>query len=113
MAAVAGTTAAGSTPTYPALDGSLRWATAAATADPNEIYVVVLVTDGEPKFDRLTGGPLFAIQGHDVEEFTGVVRRYGATTLALREMMAAAKEKPAIADEPINIACGTCHRQAA
>jgi hypothetical protein len=48
VAAVAGTSAGGSTPTYPALDGSLRWAIAAAAADTNETYVTVLVTDGEP-----------------------------------------------------------------
>jgi hypothetical protein len=48
VAAVAGTAPGGSTPTYPALDGPLRWAVARTQADPNEIYVTVLVTDGEP-----------------------------------------------------------------
>jgi len=48
VAAVAGTSPGGSTPTYPALDGPLRWGVARTQADPNEIYVTVLVTDGEP-----------------------------------------------------------------
>lgn len=34
--------------------------------------------DGEPKFDDDTGRPVFALAGHDVEEFSAVVRRYGA-----------------------------------
>lgn len=38
----------GMTPSYPALDGALRWARAGQTADDNSLYAVVMVTDGEP-----------------------------------------------------------------
>lgn len=33
---------------------------------------------GEPRFKRETGEPVWALVGHDVEEFTEVVARYGA-----------------------------------
>ena len=33
---------------------------------------------GAPKFRKSTGLPSFTLVGHDVEEFVGVVRRYGA-----------------------------------
>lgn len=35
---------------------------------------------GEPKFNSATGEPMLGIRPHDVEEFTAVVRRYGAWT---------------------------------
>jgi len=38
----------GGTPMYPALKGAVDWATAAQASNPNERYVVVLVTDGDP-----------------------------------------------------------------
>ncbi len=38
----------GLTPTHPALDGALTWAVNNQTSNPNEQYVVVLVTDGDP-----------------------------------------------------------------
>ncbi len=64
---------------------------------------------GGPKF-RQDGSPAFGIRGHDVEEFVGIVRRYGVgaaagQTLALVE---AAKQKPEIARARITAACGTC-----
>ncbi len=46
----------------------------------HETCHMVQATDreGEPKFDDDTGRPVFALVGHDVEEFAAVVRRYGA-----------------------------------
>lgn len=41
-------TPSGMTPTYPALEGALLWASNNLQTDPNNIYVVVLVTDGDP-----------------------------------------------------------------
>lgn len=38
---------------------------------------------GEDRFHRETGEPMWAIVGHDVEEFEAVVRRYGAWDPAL------------------------------
>jgi hypothetical protein len=51
---------------------------------------------GAPKFTKY-GRPVFAMRGHDVEEFVGIVRRYGVGAAAgyVRE------------------ACGTCLKQVA
>lgn len=68
---------------------------------------------GAPRFDRMTGKPVYAIRGHDVEEFTGVVERYGATSADVRRMVTAANARPSITDAPIDIACGTCARSRA
>ncbi|OBP71006.1 hypothetical protein BAE42_07690 [Mesorhizobium loti] len=62
---------------------------------------------GAPKF-RKSGLPVFAIRGHDVEEFVGVVRRYGADAAGVREMVDAAKAGPEVANVNIAQACGTC-----
>lgn len=76
----------------------------------HELYHCAQALDryGNPRFSEATGLPVFAIKGHDVEEFVGVVQRYGPTTHELRRMVAAAQRRPAVADEPIAIACGTC-----
>lgn len=65
---------------------------------------------GAPKFSRSTGLPCYAIRGHDVEEFVGVVRRYGVgaaagQTLALVE---AARRGPEIGKAKATAACGSC-----
>lgn len=67
---------------------------------------------GAPKFRKGTGLPAFTMRGHDVEEFVGVVRRYGVgagagQTLALVE---AAQRGPEIAGVNLAHACGTCVR---
>lgn len=67
---------------------------------------------GAPKF-RKNGLPAFAIRGHDVEEFVGVVRRYGASASGVQEMVNAAIAGPHIADAKIAQACGTCRLRAA
>jgi hypothetical protein len=67
---------------------------------------------GAPKF-RKNGLPAFAIRGHDVEEFVGVVRRYGAGAAGVQEMVEAANAGPAIADVKIAQACGTCRLRVA
>jgi hypothetical protein len=51
-----------------------------------------------PKFDRLTGAPIYAIRGHDVEEFTAVVQRYGPTSAAVQDLVDAANASPLIGD---------------
>ncbi len=65
---------------------------------------------GAPKFSSSTGLPVYGIRGHDVEEFVGIVRRYGVgaaagQTLALVE---AAQCKPQIAKATASAACGSC-----
>lgn len=65
---------------------------------------------GQPKFDRETGKPVWGLLGHDVEQFVGVVRRYGADAAMVREMVAAANKGPEIAPAKIAAACGNCLR---
>lgn len=44
---------------------------------------------GAPRFNRDTGLPIWAIQGHDIEEFDDVVRRYGIHSNDLERFMRA------------------------
>jgi len=60
-----------------------------------------------PKFIKKTGLPKLCMRGHDVEEFNGVVRRYGANE-QVKEMINAANEKPKIGLAKISQACGNC-----
>lgn len=67
---------------------------------------------GQPKFTK-EGRPKFAMRGHDVEEFVGVVRRYGASAAGVSDLVEAAKRSPEIAPVKIAQACGTCALRAA
>lgn len=67
---------------------------------------------GAPKFTR-EGRPVFAIRGHDIEEFVGVVRRYGPDASGVTPLIEAAKAGPQIAPASIARACGTCAARAA
>lgn len=67
---------------------------------------------GAPKF-RDSGLPKFAMRGHDVEQFHGIVRRYGADAAGVRELVAAARHAPEVAPASIAQACGTCLARAA
>lgn len=67
---------------------------------------------GAPKF-RKDGSPAFAMRGHDVEEFVGVVRRYGASAAHVEAMVTAANEGPTISPVRVSQACGTCLLRAA
>ena len=65
---------------------------------------------GQPMFTR-DATPIWGMKGHDVEEFTGVVRRYGtggAHHKTLREFVDAANAEPEVAQAAISAACGTC-----
>lgn len=62
---------------------------------------------GAPKFGR-DGQPKYAIRAHDVEEFTGVVSRYGMDATRTRELVEAAKAGPMVGRATINGACGAC-----
>lgn len=64
--------------------------------------------EGLPKFSK-EGIPVFALRGHDVEEFIGVVRRYGAVTEDVAALAEAAAAPPEIAAEQLLVTCGTCH----
>ena len=80
----------------------------------HELYHAAQERDafGAPKF-RKNGLPAFAIRGHDVEEFVGVVRRYGADAAGVRQLVDAANAGPEIAIARISQACGTCRLRVA
>ncbi|MBV7482511.1 hypothetical protein KW845_06100 [Bordetella sp. BOR01] len=74
----------------------------------HELYHIAQLRDpfGAPAFCK-DGRPKLGIQGHDVEEFVGVVRRYGPSAEVSR-MLAAAKGKPEVPRLNIARACGCC-----
>lgn len=69
---------------------------------------------GAPAFDK-EGNPKLGIQGHDVEEFVGVVARYGVGSAdgKLSQLVAAANAGPSVKPLRIAQACGTCMVKAA
>jgi hypothetical protein len=68
---------------------------------------------GMPAFNKDTGKPILTMRGHDVEQFIGVVERYGADAADVSAMIDAAKRGPTIGRASIAGACGTCLRAAA
>lgn len=74
----------------------------------HELYHIGQERDefGSPKFTK-DGYPKLTLRGHDVEEFVGVVRRYGASP-EVAQMVEAAKHSPSVSGASIAHACGTC-----
>ncbi|WP_368641752.1 putative metallopeptidase [Castellaniella ginsengisoli] len=74
----------------------------------HELYHVGQQQDefGAPAFTK-DGMPKLTLRSHDVEEFVGVVRRYGASA-QVAQMVEAAKMPPAVSGASIAHACGTC-----
>ncbi|MBK4989778.1 putative metallopeptidase [Pseudomonas sp. S36] len=74
----------------------------------HELYHIAQATDqyGAPKFTQ-DGLPKLEMRGHDVEEFVGVVRRYGASN-DVQQLIDAASRPPEVAKINITRACGTC-----
>lgn len=74
----------------------------------HELYHIAQQQDdfGAPAFTR-EGQPKLTMRGHDVEEFVGVVRRYGASN-EVQQLIDAAAERPEVAKLDIARACGTC-----
>ncbi|MDM1019686.1 putative metallopeptidase [Acinetobacter sp. VNK23] len=64
-------------------------------------------TDGEPILSDNTGLPKHYLAGHDVEEFVGVVKRWGASE-NVKRLVEAAKNPPFVDDLKISKCCGTC-----
>ena len=66
---------------------------------------------GEPAWSK-EGVPLFSMKSHDVEEFVGVVARYGVGNGAgqTRALVDAANRAPTVAPADIAAVCGTCRR---
>lgn len=79
----------------------------------HEIYHIGQTMDefGAPAFTK-DGMPKLGMRAHDVEEFVGVVRRYGASA-DVQKMIDAAKTTPEVAKLNIARACGTCLLKAA
>jgi hypothetical protein len=79
----------------------------------HELYHVGQEQDifGAPAFTK-EGLPKLMIKGHDVEEFVGVVRRYGAGE-DVQRLIDAAKGAPEVGKLNIARACGTCLLKAA
>lgn len=77
----------------------------------HELYHIAQKRDefGSPAFTK-DGEPKIEITGHDVEEFVGVVRRYGIGDPggALAQLAAAARSAPEVGEREIAGACGTC-----
>jgi hypothetical protein len=63
---------------------------------------------GQPKFHRDTGEPIWGVRGHDVEEFVGVVARYGSEATGTTDLVKAGAGKALVAVADITIACGNC-----
>lgn len=68
---------------------------------------------GAPRFSNETGKPIFTIRAHDVEEFVGVVQRYGAEATGIKDIVDAANKGPSIAPAKIDGLCGTCQNKVA
>lgn len=75
----------------------------------HELYHIgVKRTDeGDMILSPITGMPKHYLKGHDVEEFHGVVGRYGAND-AVQHMVDLANAGPTISKAKIAHACGTC-----
>lgn len=77
----------------------------------HELYHIGQERDmyGAPAFTR-DGMPKLAMRGHDVEEFIGVVRRYGVgeSAGALARIVSAANAAPEVGAVSVAQACGTC-----
>jgi hypothetical protein len=74
----------------------------------HELYHIGQANDkyGNPKFTQ-EGLPKLEMRGHDVEEFVGVVRRYGASP-DVQELVDAANKPAEVGKLNISRACGTC-----
>ena len=74
----------------------------------HELYHIAQAKDqyGAPKFTQ-EGLPKLEMRGHDVEEFVGVVRRYGPSH-DVQQLIDAASRPPEVAKINIARACGTC-----
>ncbi|MGF6154020.1 putative metallopeptidase [Pseudomonas fluorescens] len=74
----------------------------------HECYHIAQAKDafGAPKFTQ-EGLPKLEMRGHDVEEFVGVVRRYGASA-DVQALVDAANKPAEVGKLNIARACGTC-----
>jgi len=64
-------------------------------------------SDGEIIYSDHTGLPKHYLAGHDVEEFIGVVKRWGAND-SVKRLIEVAKNPPFVSDLDISKCCGNC-----
>lgn len=78
----------------------------------HELYHCDVVRDewGCIQYSERTGDVTYRIRPHDVEEFEGVVRRYGAEAAgpATHQFVQVASRPPTIAPAQLRACCGTC-----
>ncbi len=76
----------------------------------HELYHCAQALDefGAPKFRADSDQPVFSMRGHDIEQFKGVVRRYGMTADEREFVEAALSEDGKIAHIDIQTMCGSC-----
>lgn len=81
----------------------------------HELYHVGQVQGAFGPEWKKDGSPKVAIRGHDVEEFIGVVKRYGVGVPegSLARLVEAGKRAPEVSRVAIAAACGVCLRRAA
>ena len=92
-------------PSFAAMDA---WSQCAVLE--HELYHMAQQVDqyGAPKFSRTTGLPVWRIVGHDVEEFVGVVRRYGIHSDTLKQLVDVANRGATLQRAKVEGICGTC-----
>lgn len=75
----------------------------------HELYHIAHAKDfmGNPAYNRDTGNPKLAITAHDVEEFVGVVRRYGMSP-DVERLVKAANAGAVLSRATVAHSCGTC-----
>lgn len=80
----------------------------------HELYhcIQALDQDGQPRFHAITGDPIWGLRGHDIEQFNGVIRRYGVGPAMASETALAIAAGPTVAPAAITAMCGTCQQRA-
>ncbi|MDW3027571.1 putative metallopeptidase [Acinetobacter baumannii] len=75
----------------------------------HELYHIGVERDenGEMIFSSSTGLPKHYLAGHDVEEFVGVTKRWGASQ-SVKRIVEAAKNPPFVSNLDISKCCGNC-----
>lgn len=89
----------GGTPTSAALSGALSWAKTSHTAKPSELYVVILITDGEPTWCDTDNDAIAALAGTaytDDDTLTFTISLDGSDTAALDKIALAGGTQEAL-----------------
>jgi len=75
----------------------------------HELYHIGVERDGDGEiiYSDHTGLPKHYLAGHDVEEFFGVVKRWGANE-NVKRLIEVAKNPPFVSDLDISKCCGNC-----